>query len=210
MPANRWLTKAEVIEQFRRARAASVEALRNAGDDLRSRFAPHPVAGNLDGYQWFLTIAAHTERHLAQIEEIKSHPDYPAAGPEPIAIEALNHISRTTVRLEAAIRFYVDVLGFREISRPAFNFAGAWLYGYHLQIHLIENAAAPEPPPGIDTRGNHIAFAVPDVDAMERRLREHGLEYQRKLIADRGIHQLFFRDPDGHLIELGKYGQIDV
>jgi len=29
------------------------------------------------------------------------------------------------------------------------------------------------------------------------------------LIADRGVHQIFFRDPDGHLIEIGNYGVLD-
>ncbi len=38
---------------------------------LRERFAPHPFAGVLDGHQWVLTLAAHTDRHAAQIEEIR-------------------------------------------------------------------------------------------------------------------------------------------
>ncbi len=32
-----------------------------------------------DGYQWALTAASHDERHVRQIEELKSHPNYPAA-----------------------------------------------------------------------------------------------------------------------------------
>lgn len=31
-----------------------------------------------DGYQWALTGAAHDERHVRQIEEVKAHPAYPA------------------------------------------------------------------------------------------------------------------------------------
>jgi len=30
-----------------------------------------------DGYQWVLTAAAHDERHLRQIEEVKSDPGFP-------------------------------------------------------------------------------------------------------------------------------------
>ena len=39
--------------------------------------APHPEMGVMDGYQWLLLIAAHCERHTAQILEIKAMPGYP-------------------------------------------------------------------------------------------------------------------------------------
>jgi hypothetical protein len=32
-----------------------------------------------DGYQWALTAAGHDERHVRQIEELQSHPNYPAS-----------------------------------------------------------------------------------------------------------------------------------
>jgi hypothetical protein len=32
-----------------------------------------------DGYQWAITAAGHDERHVRQIEELKSHPNYPAS-----------------------------------------------------------------------------------------------------------------------------------
>ena len=129
--------------------------------------------------------------------------------PVPLSIEMLNHVARPTKRLEAARRFWIDVMGAREISRPGFSFNGSWLFLAGIQIHLIEDAAAPDPPGEINTRERHMAFAVPDVDAMERVLGEHGVAYKRNLILDRGVHQIFFRDPDGHLIEIGKYGVID-
>jgi hypothetical protein len=33
----------------------------------------------MDGYQWALTLAAHDERHVRQILEVKADPRYPAA-----------------------------------------------------------------------------------------------------------------------------------
>lgn len=125
-----------------------------------------------------------------------------------LAIEALNHVSVQTKRLAESIQFYVDVLGAKVISRPNFNFGGAWLYIAGIQIHLIEQGS-PAGRGEIDTRGNHMSFAVPDVDAAEERLKHLGITYKRKLIEDRGIHQIFFQDPDGHTIEVGKYGVID-
>jgi hypothetical protein len=32
----------------------------------------------MDGYQWVLATAAHTERHTKQILEVKSDPNFPA------------------------------------------------------------------------------------------------------------------------------------
>ena len=122
----------------------------------------------------------------------------------PVALEKLHHVSRQTQNLEATRRFYVEVLGFQEISRPAFPFKGAWLFGAGIQIHLIEEPFA-APPEAINTRENHIAFAIDDVDAAARMLEDHEVAYQRKIVPDRGTNQIFFRDPDGWLIELAKY-----
>jgi catechol 2,3-dioxygenase-like lactoylglutathione lyase family enzyme len=128
----------------------------------------------------------------------------------PLDLEALYHIARTTKNLEKSRRFYIDVLGCREISRPAFNFAGAWLYVAGLQFHLIEDLATPDCPPTINTRENHIAFRVADLDAMERRLEALKVPYRRSAIVDRKIDQIFFRDPDGWMIEIGSdYWAID-
>jgi glyoxylase I family protein len=128
-----------------------------------------------------------------------------------LVIEHINHIARPTKRLEQSRRFYTEVLGAREISRPPFSFRGAWLYLPGMQIHLIENEAlAPDPPPEVGTQESHVAFAVPDVDAMEKILQEHGIQYRRNVIPGRNVQQIFFRDPDGHLIEIGKYGVMDA
>ena len=130
--------------------------------------------------------------------------------PAPIELQSLNHVTRVTHRYDESLRFYTEVLGFRVISRPNFPFDGAWLYAAGMQIHLIvDPSPAPAVHTDINTRTNHIAFFVDDVDAMEQRLREHGVTYKRNIIPDRQIHQLFFHDPDGHMIELGHYGIID-
>jgi catechol 2,3-dioxygenase-like lactoylglutathione lyase family enzyme len=127
----------------------------------------------------------------------------------PLTIESCNHVAVQTKRLEESLRFYEDVMGAKRISRPGFPFAGAWLFIGGIQIHLIEDPSAGDPGGEIDTRAKHIAFSVPDVDEAEQRLRQSGVAYKRNLIPDRGIHQLFFHDPDGNMIEAGKYGRID-
>jgi catechol 2,3-dioxygenase-like lactoylglutathione lyase family enzyme len=126
----------------------------------------------------------------------------------PLTIESLNHIAVQTKRLAESRDFYINILGAKPITRPNFSFNGAWLYLAGIQIHLIEEGS----PPGrgdINTRANHFSFAVPNVDDAEQLLKQFGITYKRKLIEDRGIHQIFFQDPDGHTVEVGKYGIID-
>ena len=65
----------------------------------------------------------------------------------------LHHVSINVEDVEAARRFYVDVLGAVERSdRPDFGFGGAWLDVGRQQIHLIE-ASVPE------DHGQHLALA---------------------------------------------------
>ena len=122
---------------------------------------------------------------------------------QPLPIKALHHIARTTADPDRSRAFYTDVLGFREIRRPGFNFRGAWLFNYGVQIHIIEHDTARAAGP-IDTRAEHLAFAVDDFQEVERRLAQHGIEYHKQVNAG-GIPQIFFHDPDGHHIEIGIY-----
>ena len=116
----------------------------------------------------------------------------------------LHHVSRQTKKLDETRKFYVDVLGFREIPRPPFSFGGAWLFGAGIQMHLIDEPFD-NPPETLNTHENHIAFAVDDVDAAEEALKTHGIKYRRNIVPDRGTNQIFFRDPEGWLVEIGAY-----
>ena len=124
----------------------------------------------------------------------------------PLAIEAVHHIAVTTTNAARSATFYREVLGFQDLDRPGFSFGGAWLYhpGSDLQIHVIEHPAAREPEGGIDTRADHFAMVVADLDKAEAQLKEHGVAYHRQINAG-GYLQIFFRDPDGHHIEVGVY-----
>lgn len=44
---------------------------------------------------------------------------------------------------------------------------------------------------------HHPAFEVADIDATERQLRAHGVEYSRHVLPDVDMRQLFFYDPEG-------------
>jgi catechol 2,3-dioxygenase-like lactoylglutathione lyase family enzyme len=125
---------------------------------------------------------------------------------KPLPINALHHISLVTRSVPESVAFYRDVLGFRELKRPNFDFAGAWLYNYGVQVHIIENPSqTPAAGRQIDSRANHHAFAVDDVEPVKQQLSERKIPYREQVNAG-GIRQIFFHDPDGHHIEIAVYG----
>ena len=65
------------MAHFKESRDANIAYLGTTQDDLRNHFAPHPALGLMDGYQWILLMTGHTERHIAQIQEVKADPKYP-------------------------------------------------------------------------------------------------------------------------------------
>lgn len=123
----------------------------------------------------------------------------------PLPLRSLHHVARRTKHLEPSIAFYRDVLGFRQIPRPALSFPGAWLFDGSLQIHLLYDDSLGEPGGPIQTRDDHLAFYSDDVPAIERLLGEHGIAYRVNIQDDSGIRQIFFRDPDGHHVEVATY-----
>jgi len=78
-PVARFNTLAEAVSAFLAARERTVEYARSTADDLRKHFAPHPVLGSLDGFQWLCGNARHAETHAAHVVEIRGMPDFPAA-----------------------------------------------------------------------------------------------------------------------------------
>jgi uncharacterized damage-inducible protein DinB len=69
-PKGRFATLAEAREKFVANRQATIQALQQMNQDLRTKTVPHPLAGKVDGYQLFLIMALHPVRHAEQIEEI--------------------------------------------------------------------------------------------------------------------------------------------
>ncbi|MFO0947964.1 MAG: VOC family protein [Planctomycetota bacterium] len=122
----------------------------------------------------------------------------------PIPIESVNHIARETDDVPRALAFYRDILGFRQVWRPNFDFDGAWLFNYGVMIHLIKGVP-PDRPGEISTRADHVAFHTPNIDAVETALKEHGIEYKSNYVPMTGVRQVFFHDPDGNHIEVGTY-----
>ncbi len=76
-PTHRWKTPAEAVEAFKKSRDAHILYIEKTNDELRDHFAPSPVGGTFDAYQYLLMMSAHTERHTKQIQEVKASPGFP-------------------------------------------------------------------------------------------------------------------------------------
>jgi len=70
-------TPQEFAELFQERRGALLHYVSETQDRMHDRVAPHMVFKDLDGCQWLLMISLHSQRHAAQIAEVKTHPAYP-------------------------------------------------------------------------------------------------------------------------------------
>jgi len=75
VPTNRFGSPEASIKHFVESRATTEDFLKTT-TGLRDHVADSPM-GKLDGYEFILLIAAHSERHTKQINEVKADPNFP-------------------------------------------------------------------------------------------------------------------------------------
>ena len=118
-----------------------------------------------------------------------------------IVARAFDHVSFVVADVEAALDFYVGVIGCELVDRPDLGFPGAWLQVGLVQIHLVTPIAGVDPgrPPTAPTgNANHAAFTIDNHGAALEALRSVGVDVREGTV---GIRQLFVQDPDGNVIE---------
>jgi len=112
--------------------------------------------------------------------------------------------------MERARAFYRDVLGaelFREYGGTScvLQFQGAWL--------LLVTGGGPtedkptvtfEPPSDPDRVSSELTFRVPDCRAAYETLSARGASFLAPPVDWGGEIRAFFRDPDGHLLEISE------
>lgn len=108
--------------------------------------------------------------------------------------------------------FYVEVLGarlFREYGGDSavLDFQGTWI--------LLVTGGGPTPgkptvtfaPPSDPDRVDHqLTLRVPDCRSAYETLRARGAEFLTPPVDREGEIRAFFRDPDGHLLEISEVG----
>lgn len=128
-----------------------------------------------------------------------------------IEISGLHHVSLPVTNLERSKAFYGDVLGLKEIARPAFEFAGAWYGVGDRQLHLIVHDKPTLRTRAIDSHDVHFAMRVTSYRETVAFLQSRGYSSETRDDTKRlrenqwgkaGFPQLFILDPDRHVIEL--------
>lgn len=113
----------------------------------------------------------------------------------------VHHVSINVDDVDAALAFYVDVLGLElRPDRPDFGFPGAWLDAGDQQLHLI---GAPAPP----AKGQHFAIRVDDLNGVVSELRSRGIDVSDAMPVGASF-QAFLNDPSGNQIELHQVGGV--
>jgi catechol 2,3-dioxygenase-like lactoylglutathione lyase family enzyme len=131
--------------------------------------------------------------------------DFPSEGMELTVLLVVSEIERST-------RFYRDVLGatlLREYggTSSVLRFQGTWL--------LLVTGGGPTvdkptvvfaPPPDPNLMSNELTIRVPDCWAAYETLRARGAEFLTPPVSGGYETRAFFRDPDGHLLEISQVG----
>ncbi|MBX7219039.1 MAG: DinB family protein [Blastocatellia bacterium] len=78
-PTGRWIEREPLFAEFGKSRDALIQYISTTEAPVRGHIHAHPFFEDLDFYQWVLFVSVHNERHFLQFEELKSHPEFPAA-----------------------------------------------------------------------------------------------------------------------------------
>jgi catechol 2,3-dioxygenase len=123
----------------------------------------------------------------------------------------LGHIVFYVKDLNQSLRFYRDLLGFKEVGRIFDGAAAALTSGRtHHELLLIQVGEAPGPPTGRRRGLYHIGIKVGDsLDELrqaKQELEQAGIPIEG--MSDHTVSQsLYLRDPDGNEVEL--YTDVD-
>jgi catechol 2,3-dioxygenase-like lactoylglutathione lyase family enzyme len=129
----------------------------------------------------------------------------------------LNRVLETALYvddLERAARFYERVLGLKALTSDArfraYDVGGTSVLLLFKRGATLETVHMPGGtiPPHDGHGPLHIAFAIAadELPRWEQALGGHGVEIEGRTDWSRGGHSIYFRDPDGHLLELATPG----
>lgn len=118
----------------------------------------------------------------------------------------INHLALSVHDLATSTTFYRDVIGLDTIPEPFHDGKHTWFrIGPNAHLHLIQAGDAVTTHP----KNTHLCFSVPSVADFLLILRQHQVPYEnwageKNAVTTRvdGVKQVYFKDPDGHWIEI--------
>lgn len=121
-------------------------------------------------------------------------------------VNALDHVNISTSDLDASARFYAEILNLDVRAAPGLPLDGfRWLHDSHDRpiVHLrkLDNEG------GATGAIHHVAFACSGMAELCARLDARNIGYNVHHLEAAGLHQVFFKDPHGILLELNFMGE---
>jgi catechol 2,3-dioxygenase-like lactoylglutathione lyase family enzyme len=114
--------------------------------------------------------------------------------------------TRSSADVDAAVRFYTELLGFQIEMQPGPGFASLTRGDLRLLLNQPGAGGAGQampdgqrPAPG---GWNRIQLEIDDLEATVERLKEADARFRNEIIAGRGGKQVLLEDPSGNPIEL--------
>lgn len=122
----------------------------------------------------------------------------------------LSRIDHVALSVKDAVRskdFYSRILGLPEIPRPHFSFPGVWYKLGEIMIHIIQMPDQPEHADRaqLSAQDAHVAFFVENVEELKKviqKVESENIPWYELENSPSGLRQVFFKDPDGHMIEI--------
>jgi catechol 2,3-dioxygenase-like lactoylglutathione lyase family enzyme len=141
----------------------------------------------------------------------------PGSLEEAVTPARLNGVLETSLYVDdlpRAARFYEEVLGLSALTSDArfraYDIGGCSVLLLFQRGATLETVTLPGGtiPPHDGHGPLHVAFAIAadELTGWERRLEEGGISIEGRTAWPRGGQSLYFRDPDGHLLELATPG----
>jgi glyoxylase I family protein len=114
-----------------------------------------------------------------------------------VRLKAVNHVTYNVVDKEKATKFWVDVLGVKQIPKQVDAEHIIWLQlPSGAMVHIVET------PEGPSTPSHHGAFEVEDIDAAAKVVQQKGIETTDITTRNDGQRVFFLNDPEGNRIEI--------
>jgi catechol 2,3-dioxygenase-like lactoylglutathione lyase family enzyme len=122
-----------------------------------------------------------------------------------VELEGIDHVALGVRDIETSAQWYIEVLGFERLYQDMWNGVPTFVGKGNTGLALFPASQGTRPPDCRDIRMLHLAFRANRQNflAAQHELEKHGIKFE---FQDHEIsHSIYFRDPDGHQLEITTY-----